>query len=625
MGGGSGGRQAGVRHSFDPGCLTVLLLLSLGSYAALSVDVVRTGFGIKGDEATYVAMALSAAYDGDLAYQATDIDRFYRLYKSGPEGIFLKRGGGSRIRADRLYFGKSYAYPVAAAPFVRIAGLNGLLLFHVLLLAGMFWGGYKFLVARSPSWLSLPYVLGFFGVSIVPLYAVFLTSEIFNVACVFFAFFLWSYKEVAPTVDGPWARWLRSQWSDVAAAALLGVVTFSKPSHVFLVIPLVMLAGIRRRYRKGVATGVVFALVVAGGFGINGAISGELNYQGGDRKTFYGEFPFERADAEFDTLGIGMTTNEVVVDEALSPVAFLTLFSMNLGYFVAGRHFGFLPFFFPGVVVIALFLWHRADQQWWQWGILGTVVATAIGLVVYMPYTWSGGGGPPGNRYFLSIYPALFFLTPPLTSVVPVLVAWLGGALFTAHILINPFVAAKQPYLSVERGMLRALPVELTMVNDLPINLDASRTRVEYGDPTLLLYYLDHNAYLPETPGICPLSTAQIWIAARRQAEIIVRSGPPLRDMTLTLRSPISNTVNVSLGGASQTVRLEAGVVRRVTLVPDGVYARQSWAYVLSVRTQEGFVPRLTERDSRDSRYLGVAIDLNATLGKGGPPSLRGW
>ena len=326
MGGGSGGRQAGVRHSFDPGCLTVLLLLSLGSYAALSVDVVRTGFGIKGDEATYVAMALSAAYDGDLAYQATDIDRFYRLYKSGPEGIFLKRGGGSRIRADRLYFGKSYAYPVAAAPFVRIAGLNGLLLFHVLLLAGMFWGGYKFLVARSPSWLSLPYVLGFFGVSIVPLYAVFLTSEIFNVACVFFAFFLWSYKEVAPTVDGPWARWLRSQWSDVAAAALLGVVTFSKPSHVFLVIPLVMLAGIRRRYRKGVATGVVFALVVAGGFGINGAISGELNYQGGDRKTFYGEFPFERADAEFDTLGIGMTTNEVVVDEALSPVAFLTLF-----------------------------------------------------------------------------------------------------------------------------------------------------------------------------------------------------------------------------------------------------------------------------------------------------------
>ena len=73
-----------------------------------------------------------------------------------------------------------------------------------------------------------------------------------------------------------------------------------------------------------------------------------------------------------------------------------------------------------------------------------------------MPYTWSGGGGPSGNRYFLSIYPALFFIMPPLGSMAPAVVAWLGGALFTAHILINPFVSAKRPYLSVERGALRA-------------------------------------------------------------------------------------------------------------------------------------------------------------------------
>ena len=38
------------------------MLLSL----ARSVDVPRTGYGIKSDEATYVAMALSVAYDGDL-------------------------------------------------------------------------------------------------------------------------------------------------------------------------------------------------------------------------------------------------------------------------------------------------------------------------------------------------------------------------------------------------------------------------------------------------------------------------------------------------------------------------------------------------------------------------------
>ena len=35
---------------------------------ARSVDVPRTGYGVKSDEATYVAMALSMAYDGDLAF-----------------------------------------------------------------------------------------------------------------------------------------------------------------------------------------------------------------------------------------------------------------------------------------------------------------------------------------------------------------------------------------------------------------------------------------------------------------------------------------------------------------------------------------------------------------------------
>ena len=57
--------------------LAALLVLVVGAYAALSVDVVRTGFGIKGDEATYVAMALSAAHDGDLAFEARDLERFY--------------------------------------------------------------------------------------------------------------------------------------------------------------------------------------------------------------------------------------------------------------------------------------------------------------------------------------------------------------------------------------------------------------------------------------------------------------------------------------------------------------------------------------------------------------------
>src|SRR3954452_13712726 len=110
--------------------------------AALSVDVVKTGFGLKGDEATYVATGLSAAFDHDLTYERRDLERFFGLYRSGPDGIFLKKGKRPRLqvdaiapfvhvttrddlRSDRLYFGKALLYGVLAAPFVRTFGLNG--------------------------------------------------------------------------------------------------------------------------------------------------------------------------------------------------------------------------------------------------------------------------------------------------------------------------------------------------------------------------------------------------------------------------------------------------------------------------------------------------------------------
>lgn len=612
-----------------PGILAAVFVLVVGSYAALSVDFPRTGLGIKGDEATYVAMALSVAYDGDLAFEARDLERFYRVYNSGPEGIFLKRGATAsyqfvdafpfvlrETRVDdqpnRLYFGKAYISSVAAAPFVRLAGLNGLLLFHTLLVAAMIGLGSLFLSTRSAPRMAAGYTVVFFGASIVPIYTIWLTSEIFNVACVFLAYFLWFYKEVKPAAGRLGARFLASPASDIAAAIVLGLATFSKPvPNGLLLIPAVALAFYRRRYWMGIGNGGVAVIVVALCFAINAGISGEFNYQGGlDRRTFYtgsGGFPFEVPGVPFEEIGIQRATNEVVIEEPLSARGFMTLLVTNGGYFIAGRHFGFVPFFFPGVVAIGLFLWRRASREAWQWLVLGTVAFCAIALIVYMPYTWSGGGGPPGNRYFLSAYPALFFLTPPLVSIVPTLAAVFGGTLFIVQILINPFVAAKQPYLNVERGPLRLLPVELTMVNDLPIMLDARRARVRYGqDPTLLLYYLDHNASLPEPPGI--------WVTGGRQADLIVRTDHrPLEAVQVTLTSRVANWVKVELGGDSISVELEAGRPRTVTLKPSGVYARRSWAYLLSVEARDGFIPHLMEPDSRDQRYLGVAVRLDAT------------
>jgi hypothetical protein len=475
---------------------------------------------------------------------------------------------------------------------------------------------YEFLRARSPSAVALPFALGFLAASIAPLYVVWMTSDIFNFALVFFAYFLWFDKEVASERDHPTVgaglkpaptKWRRGVASDLGAAVLLGLATYSKPTHVLLIAPPVLWHWWRHRIGQGVLIGNVFASVVAGAFVVNAMVTGEFNYQGGlDRKTFYGAFPFERPGVGFDQIGIDVTTNEIVVEERLSIGGFLGLLATNLWYFLVGRHFGFVPFFFPGVVVVWLFLSRRAERQSWQWMILATAILAAIGLGIYMPYTWSGGGGPSGNRYFLSFYPAFLFLCPPMHTLRPAIAAWVGGTLFTAHILISPFLSAKRPYLSVEHGALRLLPVELTMVNDLPIMLDGPRARVPYGrDPQLLLYFLDHNAYLPEPPGI--------WVAGSSRADIIVRTPFRLQTLTLTLQAPVANTVTVSAGGPAASVDVNPGVPAIVSLEPDGVYARRSWSYLLRVKTQDGFVPRLIESGSRDARFLGVAIDIAAT------------
>src|SRR5689334_20204148 len=84
--------------SSDAAALVGALALILMLAAAISVDVVRAGYGVKSDEATYVAMTLSVAYDGDLSYERRDLERFWGIYEAGPEGIFLKRGRQVRVR-----------------------------------------------------------------------------------------------------------------------------------------------------------------------------------------------------------------------------------------------------------------------------------------------------------------------------------------------------------------------------------------------------------------------------------------------------------------------------------------------------------------------------------------------
>jgi hypothetical protein len=612
--------------------LVPVMLFVLVLSAALTVDPVNNGYGLKGDEASYTAMAFSVAYDRDLAFERKDLERYWAMYRCGPDGIFLKRGKLVRYKpiwtppfvrrvvwgdgpVDHLYFGKSYIYPLMSAPLVWLLGLRGMLVFHVLLLTGVGLCGYRFTRARSAPGPSLVFTLAFLVASVVPVFGVWLTAEVFNLSLAFYAYFLWLYKEVAPQPARPGllSRFVRGRGSDALAAALLGMMTFSKPLYGLLIVPLVLWPWLRRRFTRGLLAGLVFVLVAGGLFGINDWISGEWNYQGGNRKSFYTWFPMQRPEMTFENRGGSSVTNDLGAAAIADSRAYANRLALNVGYLLVGRHSGLVPYFFPGIAAFLLWLWCYREIRGWQILMVLTVIASIAVTLVILPYTWSGGGGPPGNRYFMGFYPVLFFLLPALDSALLPVLMWTGGAIFTAQLVLNPYFTARFPYRNLNHGAPRWLPIELTLVNDLPIMLDRFHARLPYGsDPTLSLYMLDENVYDPEPAGI--------WFSGGRQGDIIVRTTDPIASMRITVSSPIANRVWLSFDGRGRAVDLKPG--EAIDMVVDtrggGVYSDHGFGYVLSVKADEGFVPKLTDSGTEDRRFLGALVRLQATTDAGG-------
>jgi hypothetical protein len=636
----AGGGSATASRSV--GTLATLLVGVALLGFALSVDFPRAAHGFKGDEATYYSLAHSLARDHDFSFTREDLVRVWDEFPTGPEGIFLKRGRRVTLRradafpwvrigkpyvVDRLFYGKSFIYPLVAAPFVRLFGTNGFLVLHALLLTICFGAAVAWLEARgSPPPVAVAYAAAFLGVSVVPVYLVWLTPELFNFSLVFLAFFLWTYKENS---GGRWARWLSGPGSDYLAATLLGVATFSKPVHIVLIGPLVALALWRRQWARSARILVLFVAVTGLLFMANYVTTGDANYQGGNRKTFYGYtgFPFANPRETFETTGQARATDGVPLDIVVTRDA-PTVFGYNLAYFTIGRYSGFVPYFFPGVVSLVLFLAAPRRRPLWQWLIAGVALVAAIGLILYMPYTYSGGGGPVGNRYYLSFYPLFLFVTPALSRPVAPLAAMAVGALFTAPLVMNPFDMSFDPGAHAKSGPIRILPIELTQLIDLPVSAKPDRSRIKLaGDPPMLAYFPDDNAYRVEGDAF--------WVRGRSRADIILRApavddelgtGRPIRLQSLAVEienGAKPNEVRIRTGGEHLSVLLAPGEQKTVTVRPGtGLPYRPltfptNYLYSISITSESGFVPFLETPESSDSRVLGARIRLVPTYDRG--------
>lgn len=533
-----------------------LVLVSLGAAATLDP---RTMGGIKGDEATYVGMAASLGHDGDFTFSAADYQRFRGWFSQGPEGIFLKQDD-----VGALHFGKAYVYGILAAPF-SLAGRRGLFAFNLICLGMTIAGGFWWLARPDRRGAALLASVLFATAAITPLYAAWLTSDLLNYALVFMAFVVGWPRRGGPTVST--ARM-------VAAVVILAAATFSKPLNVLLAAPLVMGAG--DHWRAGARSLVLFAALVAAMFTVNAVISGgDPNYQGGNRRTFYTHFPYDEDGHTFGTAGISRATN-IDIDIPDASDGRWAAFPANLWYFLAGRHFGVIAFGWPWLCAVVAWAVGQRVKLWREWMLLLAVAATAVATILWMPYTWFGGGGPVGNRYFLSLAAALFFLWPPSASARWAVVL-AGGLVFVTPSLVQPFTVAGQPWRASRSAPFQLLPLELTGASDFPVILDRTRGGVPQGQrPPLFIAFLDD----------IPTVARSGWIVVPRPArtEMLARSPEPIDSMTMGLKSETACEICVD---AADEVRLAvaAGERRDIDVPVKTTFSLVSYAFAVTMDT----------------------------------------
>jgi len=550
------------------------------------------------DGATYHAMAWSLAEDGDLRYDydARDIFRIRREIPSGPQGIFLKRAsGGLRLRGPdgsfglgrvsdpQIYYAKAFLYPLVAAPFVKLLGTRGLFLINALSLALALVLGYSELRRRAGPALSLALALALILGTVAPLYLLWPQPELFNLGL----------------VAAGLVAWRRSR--PLLSAVLLGLATYSKPYNLFLALPLglePLLVREGRPFLRGlgesVRRGLVLAATTAALFGLNKAITGELNYQGGERKTFYGVFPYETHGVTFGNSGEWMTTDrlgplvegkdEAALSRRTGPLRpaeeIRRSFIRNLGYFWIGRFGGAFPYF-PGAVlalIVFMFPMFPGPRETAGWLALAALVVSFLFYIWMIPDNWYGGGGAVGNRYFLNLLPLSLFLVPRGRELLVAAGGILAGALFLHGIWRHPLQHSLRPGDHAMRLPFRVLPPELTMLNDLSVFTEAWRKKRPFGDtegdphrhwpadPTsYYLYFLDNGSYGKEDSR----EGEGFWLRGGKGGEVVLRALEPIRRLSLHLSGgPDGDLVSVSMGGRAQTLSVGPGEEEMMTFEP---------------------------------------------------------
>ena len=584
--------------------IALIFVFALGFSLFVNLPAMYRNF-LYADQAVYFAMTRSVALDGDLEYTKKDLIRYYQDIDSGPQGIFLKRGTDGKI-----FFAKSWAYSLFAAPFVRVFGINGFPVFHSVLLLLILLMGFAYLSLTEKPDMSLYGIVTFLFASVACVYFVWISPDFFNLCLVFMIVFLWAYKLRAREVPkdpgeeapGRLKRFLLSDGSDYLAAFLAGIATFSKPPNVVLMGPIFLAAVLGKRYKKAFLIVLFFLASALFLFGMNYLLTSDWNFMGGERKTFYFGFPFQKEGMTFDTTGSSMTS-EGYFARMLIPVKFI---AYNIFYYFFGRFTGLAWYFFPALLFLALFFLGRRRRE--QWLLFAALAVEILAYIVLMPTNYGGGGGSLANRYFMNIFPLFFFLPGPKLGKRPLSLAWIFAAVFVAQILVTPFQSSGSPATHAKRFPIKYLPLEMTLYNEFPTNTNPNGFRVPFGEEPspAVAYFLNDNFHKRAEPG-------GTWTLGDRTLEMVLKAYEPMSRIVvhLTNNPRRDNRIRVTVDGKTRKVVLQP--LEKAVLefeVGQGFTIGDNYLHRMKIGASKGSLPYFEQEASGERRYIGVFFEL---------------
>jgi hypothetical protein len=583
--------------------LVLIFLFFLGFSLFVNLPSLQKHF-LFADEAIYYSMTQSLAQDGDLEYTKKDLARYYQDFPSGPLGIFLKKG-----KEGKLFFAKSFAYPLFAFPFVKLFGCNGFLVFHALLLLLILLMGHAYFSVANPPPLSLSVILSFLFASVACVYFLWITPDFFNLFLVFTILFLWLYKQrikesgEAANIKGRFHAFLCSESTDYLAAFLVGIAVFSKPPNIVLIGILVLHALSQKKILKPLLVVLVFLTASGIFWGTNYLSTGEWNYQGGERRTFYRVYPMEKEHLTFDSIGGGEMTSDGYARKHLLPPKFIPY---NFFYYFFGRFTGIVWYFFPAFLFLILFLMRK--KKFYQWIILGALLGEIFIYIILMPDNYSGGGGGLANRYFLNIYPLFLFLPSIKRSGKEIVLIWIVAAFFISQILISPLLHSHYPGTHAKKFPFKMLPLEYTLVNNFPTNTNPNAFRQEVGiKPNIgWLHFLDDNFNPRQERG-------GFWTRGPHTAEMVLKTYYPVQELRFyLLNSPrMRNEITVRVGSKKQRIALSSRQRGTLSFSPVKPFNIESlYLYRIKIRASKGSLPYYESEAGQERRFLGVFFEI---------------